>query len=201
MVISQPGPHLLALPCRVPATSRLAQIVRWLKGSSAPPLLVFDEARLRERPTGCLLLDTAQPIPACWSGVGGMQACCVVLTAQPLLPVLAPPLPCLPPVPQGQEPAAQQRRAAHHDRQGGGGDTGAAECCQTSAQLVSWSVVCALTRLPPCGSILVLLLCTPELSPADLLPLPFASAKQEQLPDAKVLYSSATGASEPKNLA
>jgi len=30
-------------PCRVPPTSRLAQIAAWLKGSSEPALIVFDE--------------------------------------------------------------------------------------------------------------------------------------------------------------
>lgn len=68
----QPGSALLAILgclCRVPPTSRLAQIVRWLKGSDAPPLLVFDEARAGVR-------------LACW-GVSGpytllthLPSCC-----------------------------------------------------------------------------------------------------------------------------
>lgn len=32
----------LGVPCSVPESSRLAQIIRWLKGSREPPLVVFD---------------------------------------------------------------------------------------------------------------------------------------------------------------
>ena len=125
--------------CRVPAASRLAQIIGWLQRCPHGPLIIFDECHkassrellgpLAQGPRCCGLWPLPAGSLALESCVSRLQlsvaACWPACLPHPLthshlwchaLPV--------PPLSPGQEPAAHGRLPAHPDRQGGGGAAG-----------------------------------------------------------------------------